>query len=104
MITWNHIIRIILEMFDSINQQQLARLLHISESTLSKIKSGKRNGSFNSKVVFDAVFNPDNPASPANDSPAFHLGILKDILNKQEYKDVKKVLKIFGTRRTTKSL
>lgn len=95
MITWNHIIRIILEMFDSINQQQLARLLHISESTLSKIKSGKQNGSFNSEVVFDAVFNPDTPASPANDSPAFHLGILKDIINKQEYKEVKKGVEDF---------
>lgn len=93
MITWNHTINIILETFDSINQQELAAMLGVTESVLSKIKSGKRKAPFNSDVVFNAVFDPTNPRSPAKDKPAFHLGIIKDIISKPQYEEVKKDMK-----------
>ncbi|MDE7245414.1 MAG: helix-turn-helix domain-containing protein [Oscillospiraceae bacterium] len=92
MITWGDTINIILEMFYTINQQELARLLGVSEGTLSKIKSGKRKAAFKSDTVFESVFNPDNPDSPANDKPCFHLEILKDIIDKPKYEEVRKVM------------
>lgn len=92
MITWKDTISLMLAMFDRINQQELAKLIGVSESTLSKIKLGKRDASFDSKSVFHQVFDPDMPSSPANDKPQFLLEILKGIIDRPEFGQVRKEL------------
>ena len=92
MITWSDIICIILEMFDT-SQQELANLLGVSESTMSKIKNGKQKAPFNSDSLFTDVFDPDNPKSLAKDTSAFHLDTLKEIIiSKPQYDEVKRVM------------
>ena len=90
MITWGDTIGIILDMFSTVNQKQLAGLLGISVSSLSKIKTGKRKGSFESEAVFNQVFNPDMTSSPAKDTPRYLLNSLKDIIGSPKYEKVYK--------------
>ena len=92
MITWKDTISLILAMFDRINQQELANLLGVSESTLPKIKLGKRDASFNSEAVFNRVFNPAMSGSPANDNPQFLLETLKGIIDRSEFGQIRKEL------------
>lgn len=80
MIKWQDTINIMLEMFPSINQKVLANLLGVSESDLSKIKSGKKKPTFPNNVIFDAVFDPNNSSSPAKDTPKYLLELLKDVI------------------------
>ena len=93
MITWGDTINLILDMFDSIDQNGLAELLGISKSALSKIKTGRQAPSFNIDTVFSKVFDPDNPKSLANDTPDFLLETLKSIIKYPKYSEIQNVMK-----------
>lgn len=88
MITWKDTIDLIVDTFDSIDQNRLAELLGVSKSTLSKIKAGKQTPPFTTDTVFSKVFDPDNPDSPAKDKPAYHLSVLKEMIICSKYKEI----------------
>lgn len=90
-ITWKLTIDLILETF-GINQQELASLLGVGKSTLSRLKNGKQRPLITPEVVFYNVFDPDNKNSPAKDTPNNLLENLKDTIEYPQYQEIRKVM------------
>ena len=59
MITWKDTINLIEKMFE-ISQKELAEILGVPESTISKIKNGKQASVFNREDIFKKVFSSLN--------------------------------------------
>lgn len=66
MIIWEETIDVITKTFE-VKQKEISKCLHISESTLSRIKNGKGKASFDYNRVFHDVFDPNNEKSPAHE-------------------------------------
>lgn len=106
MITWKDTIEIIKRTF-SIEQIEIANCLNITESQLSKVKTGKSKtvpSNFASSHVFRKIFDPSNEDSPASgkETPEYHLDVLKSIIQ-TEFAQVREDLSDFWNEKDYKT-
>lgn len=89
MFLWSDVIQIILQTFE-VTQNDLARLLNIDKSVLSKIKNGTRNipQNIDAEFVFKCVFDCENPESFTRNTPSDILSTLKEVIE-GDYKEVR---------------
>lgn len=65
--TWKQLIELIEETFE-INQSQLATYLGVNKSTIARLQNGTTHHfSFNNSEIYQKVFDPTNPKSPAHE-------------------------------------
>lgn len=81
MYSWVEIIKISLATFE-LSQTDLASHLNCSKSVISRIANGKQPSTISAAQMFDSVFDPANPKSPAaGNTERHHLETLKDIIS-----------------------
>ncbi len=93
MITWKDTINLIEKMFE-ISQKELAEILGVPESTISKIKNGKQASVFNREDIFKKVFSSEAKGNLANNKKYTEnqrLDVLKGIIE-EDFPSIKEAM------------